>query len=298
MSARVSNIGGRIVGVKRNGVYHSHQHDALGNTIALINDAGVVTDTYAYWPYGELRTSTGSTTNPFKFCGAWGYYTDTTGRTYVRARTLRPGLTRWMTVDPLWPNQPRYVYCLATPTLRFDYFGLAPEETPPPYSEIVPGVPLDICTQYRLASIPLGAFLRVNISVQVCRTCYTCNCPPPGLDFATQCLSITAIVSVQVGIRLNFLDGWRDLPRAWQFLIESVILPSAGSYWAIGCRNEYGCPEKGTRYDGTYFCVSGCLVAFSATCCTGRDPACRTSLGYCGLPSVSLSARFKFLKCW
>ncbi len=56
-------MGGRIVGEKRGGVYHSHQHDALGNTIALINDSATLTNTYTYWPYGELRTSTGSTVN-------------------------------------------------------------------------------------------------------------------------------------------------------------------------------------------------------------------------------------------
>jgi RHS repeat-associated protein len=100
-----------------------HQHDALGNTIALINDSGVVTDTYAYWPYGELRTSTGTITNPFKFCGAWGYYTDTTGRTYVRARTLRPGLTRWMTVDPLWPADRPFSYGDCSPILSVDPSG-------------------------------------------------------------------------------------------------------------------------------------------------------------------------------
>ncbi|MEQ1822912.1 MAG: RHS repeat-associated core domain-containing protein [Fimbriimonadaceae bacterium] len=130
MSARVSNIGGRIVGEKRNGSYRSHQHDALGNTIALINDAGVVTDTYTFWPYGELRTSTGTTTNPFKFCGAWGYYTDTTGRTYVRARTLRPGLCRWMTVDPLWPFRLPYTYVAASPASRSDRFGLDQDPMP------------------------------------------------------------------------------------------------------------------------------------------------------------------------
>ncbi|MEQ1822262.1 MAG: hypothetical protein ABL949_07120 [Fimbriimonadaceae bacterium] len=63
--------------------------------MALINDAGVVTDTYAYWPYGELRTSTGTTTNPFKFCGAWGYYTDTTP--YKHVIRLQPRLATALT---------------------------------------------------------------------------------------------------------------------------------------------------------------------------------------------------------
>lgn len=40
MSARVTNANGRIVAEKRNGQRRYHQHDALGNTIALINDVG------------------------------------------------------------------------------------------------------------------------------------------------------------------------------------------------------------------------------------------------------------------
>ncbi|MEQ1824213.1 MAG: RHS repeat-associated core domain-containing protein [Fimbriimonadaceae bacterium] len=129
MSMRVSNMGGRVIATKRAGVRSYHQHDALGNTIALINDSGVVTDTLTYSPYGELRTSTGTTTNPFKFCGAWGYYTDTTGRTYVRARTLRPGLMRWMTVDPLWPTEVSYGYCKSNPSTDIDPYGTCVLET-------------------------------------------------------------------------------------------------------------------------------------------------------------------------
>jgi hypothetical protein len=91
MSARVTNANGRIIAEKRNGQRRYHQHDALGNTIALIDDAGTVTNTFEYWPYGELRTPVlGALPTPFLYCGRWGYYTDTTGRTYVRARTYRP----------------------------------------------------------------------------------------------------------------------------------------------------------------------------------------------------------------
>ncbi len=122
MSMRVTNANGRVIATTRDGVRSYHQHDAQGNTIALIND-GVVTDTYAFWPNGELRASTGSTVNPFKYGGAWGYYTDTTGRIYVRARTLRPSLARWMTVDPLWPEQRAYVYAANSPVVEIDPSG-------------------------------------------------------------------------------------------------------------------------------------------------------------------------------
>ncbi len=144
MKARVTNANGRIIATKCGGVRSYHQHDALGNTIALIT-ANAVTDTYTYWPYGELRTSTGSTVNPFRHGGAWGYYTDTTGRTYVRARTLGPGLTRWMTVDPLWPREVAYRYASASPNRFMDPSGLRIETF-----GCVPALPIkDCCDKFR-----------------------------------------------------------------------------------------------------------------------------------------------------
>jgi RHS repeat-associated protein len=126
MKARVTNANGGIVGVERNGAYRQHLHDALGSTIALVDASGAVTDTYTYWPYGTVRSSTGTTENPYKFCGKWGYYEDAPGRAYVRARTLRQDLGRWMTVDPLWPNEHAYRYVRCTPITLVDEYGLAP----------------------------------------------------------------------------------------------------------------------------------------------------------------------------
>ncbi len=118
-------MNGRIVSETRNGVRHFHAHDQLGNTIALYDDSGTKTDSYTYWPYGEVRTRTGTTVNPFQFCGAWGYYKDSTGRTYVRARTLRADLTRWVSVDPMWQlTLTAYVYASADPVTLADASGL------------------------------------------------------------------------------------------------------------------------------------------------------------------------------
>lgn len=126
MSARVTNANGRIVAEKRGGTRRYHQHDALGSTIALINDAGTVTNTYDYWPYGEIRTPVFGLPTPFLYCGQWGYYTDTTGRLYVRARTYRPVFTRWLTMDALWPEQQPYLYTYATPMSLSDVSGYEP----------------------------------------------------------------------------------------------------------------------------------------------------------------------------
>jgi RHS repeat-associated protein len=125
MKSRVTNMNGRIVAEERDGTRRLFQHDALGNVITVLGESGVITDTYEYWSYGEIRSQTGTSNNPWKFGGAWGYYTDASGRQYVRARTLRNDLGRWITVDPLWPSEPSYGYAGGSPIVNVDPSGKA-----------------------------------------------------------------------------------------------------------------------------------------------------------------------------
>jgi len=127
MKSSVMTMNGRIVSETRNGVRHFHAHDQLGNTIALYDDSGTKTDSYTYWPYGEVRTRTGTTVNPYQYSGAWGCYRDSTGRTYMQARTLRHDLTRWVSVDRRWPRQKRYTYVSSMPTRFIDPSGNRPQ---------------------------------------------------------------------------------------------------------------------------------------------------------------------------
>lgn len=132
---RYTSVSGRILAEKRGGTRQFYGADPLGSTAAIYDSSGNVTDTFTYWPYGEIRTSTGSSTTPFKFCGAWGYYGVATGRLYVRARYFRDQLARWQTADPLWPNLPAYTYALNSPVLTIDGTGLQPTSSPgtPPW---------------------------------------------------------------------------------------------------------------------------------------------------------------------
>lgn len=101
--------------------------DPLGSTTALLDSSQNITDTWEYWPYGEVASRTGSNSTPFTFCGIWGYFKDLVDRLlYVRARFLEPNLGRWLTVDPLWPKEPAYTYAKSTPTVRIDPSGVIP----------------------------------------------------------------------------------------------------------------------------------------------------------------------------
>ena len=51
---------------------------------------------------------------------------------HVRARHLLTGLTRWLTKDPLWPDEPAYIYAGARPSVEHDPSGMRPSPCPPP----------------------------------------------------------------------------------------------------------------------------------------------------------------------
>ena len=119
-----TTVNGRVVSQNKAGVYSQLLRDPLGNVIATANSAGTKTNDTTYWPYGEVRTGGVGVITNFGFCGTWGYYTDSSGRQYVRARYYRPTLGRWQTVDPLWPGENAFTYCANTPTGSTDPTGL------------------------------------------------------------------------------------------------------------------------------------------------------------------------------
>ncbi|HMS56848.1 MAG TPA: RHS repeat-associated core domain-containing protein [Fimbriimonadaceae bacterium] len=122
MSVRVTTVNGRIVGEKRNGQHRVLIPDPQGNVIKVRDGSGTLLASYNYWPYGGLRTSTGSIVNPWRYSGTWGAYFDGE-RYYIRARDYRPDLTRWMTVDHWVFSANPYLYCESNPATRFDPSG-------------------------------------------------------------------------------------------------------------------------------------------------------------------------------
>ena len=74
-------------------VYH---FDLQGNTLALTDISGAITDKYAYTLYGALVGSDGATLNMFKFSGRSGVIDDGNGLYYMRARYYSPELMRFV----------------------------------------------------------------------------------------------------------------------------------------------------------------------------------------------------------
>ncbi len=125
MAVRYTTVEGQVLCENRGGVKTLFMPDTLGNVIETRNmDTGAQTSSTTYWPYGEVRTQTGTNPSPFGFCGVCGYYTQAGQPTYVRARYYRPNLGRWQTVDPLWPQEDTYTYSHCLPVGLADPSGL------------------------------------------------------------------------------------------------------------------------------------------------------------------------------
>lgn len=101
MTVRYTVIDGEVIAEKRNGVRKQYVPDPLGSTVALLDNTQTQTDTFSYWPYGEVTSHAGTTPTPLQFVGTQGYHKDSANRTYIRARTLDTQFGRWLTQDPI-----------------------------------------------------------------------------------------------------------------------------------------------------------------------------------------------------
>ena len=153
MKVRYEVINGEVIAEKRGGIRRCYVPDPLGSTVALLDNTQAQTDTFTYWPYGEVKTRTGTTATPFQFVGTLGYYRDSSSRTYVRARVDRMDLTRWQTEDPIGfdgGDWNLYRNVLNMPTSWADPSGLLQAPFPPPDTK--PPLPqcLTLCSKLKL----------------------------------------------------------------------------------------------------------------------------------------------------
>ena len=131
MAAAVTytNFGGMLVHEDRGGVERQYIGDPLGSLVGELDENQTLTYTAEYWPYGEVRTESGTKQSEWGYVGLLGYLKDFASLLYVRARHYMPHKSRWLTVDPLWPGQRAYCYAYTRPLDRSDRSGLGPQAT-------------------------------------------------------------------------------------------------------------------------------------------------------------------------
>jgi len=95
-------------------------YDLTGSARGLVDANGAVTDTYEMDTFGKPVSTTGSTPNPYRFGGAWGYMTDPSGFLQLGARYYWPEVGRFVQGDPLRLPGNRYAYVWNNPVLWID----------------------------------------------------------------------------------------------------------------------------------------------------------------------------------
>ncbi|GAK55377.1 hypothetical protein Plarl_11701 [Candidatus Vecturithrix granuli] len=111
-----------------------YHFDRDGNTLALTNAAGTMTDAYTYTPYGQVLGHTGSSKQPFTFVGKFGVRQEgDSGASYhMRSRYYDAETGRFSSRDAAWPDllsplelNP-YAYALLNPVGFSDPAGTSP----------------------------------------------------------------------------------------------------------------------------------------------------------------------------
>ena len=133
----------RLLGSNTSFWYHS---DAQGNVRQLSNSAGSVVDTYLYDAYGKTVSTVGTDTNPFRYGGQVGYYSDdptNNASILCGLRWYDPTSGRFLSRDPIQyaGGANLYEYANDNPLKYCDPSGLdAADDVYPengPYSDVM-----------------------------------------------------------------------------------------------------------------------------------------------------------------
>ncbi|AOY76017.1 RHS repeat-associated core domain-containing protein [Clostridium formicaceticum] len=113
-----------------NNQYYYYIYNGHGDVVQVINQNGVVVNSYEYDEWGNIIQKQEQINNPIRYAGE--YYDDESGLYYLRARYYDPFIGRFITKDsyegqltnPMSMNQ--YVYCLNNPLIFIDKSGNEP----------------------------------------------------------------------------------------------------------------------------------------------------------------------------
>lgn len=113
----------RITPANTQQFYHFNHR---GDTVALSDSSGNITDKYAHDEYGRLLESTGTTDNPFKFVGRYGVMDEGDNSYFMRARFYDAEVGRFLSKDPIGfegGDWNLYAYVGGNPVIGIDPSG-------------------------------------------------------------------------------------------------------------------------------------------------------------------------------
>lgn len=125
---------GLVARIATDGTATYYHYDPRGSTVALTDASGVVTDSYAYHPFGQVLNQSGASDQVFRYLGRFGLMDEGNDLIYIRARYYDPAAGRFLTKDArpgqntLSQTLNRYTYALNNPIRLVDISGYSAQE--------------------------------------------------------------------------------------------------------------------------------------------------------------------------
>ena len=122
-----------LIGEEAGNEFKTYHFDCSGSAIAMTDECGDITDTFAYDTYGKLISRMGTSEVIFGYNGRDGVVTDADGLIYMRARYYSPDMKRFVNADIVAGaisnaiTLNRFAYANGNPVSFVDPFGLSAE---------------------------------------------------------------------------------------------------------------------------------------------------------------------------
>ena len=132
-----------LIGEERHGEFSTYHFDSRGSTVAITDECGNVTDTFAYDTYGKVISRTGTRKVIFGNNGRDGVITEDNGLIYMRARYYSPEMKRFINADIISGSISqavtlnRFAFANGNPVSFVDPFGLSADITESINSEAI-----------------------------------------------------------------------------------------------------------------------------------------------------------------
>ncbi len=215
-------------------------YDGHGDTRMLTDKDGVATDTYVFDAWGNLLVRTGSTGNPFLYCGE--QFDAATGLYYLRARYMNPITGTFISMDTYQgsvfdpQSLHKYLYCNSSPVMCKDPTGmytLAEINTAMSVSSILSSMAtycyttvLDTIGNFAIASIntalgrvPSGGGIDAKTIITTSTKVAEWIVSIISLAKESKYLALTSVVLAALGVV--------DLPDTWSVVSTTVAVAGA-----------------------------------------------------------------------
>ena len=142
-----------------------YHFDSRGSTVALTDQNQIMTDYYAYDPFGKLTAISGTNSNPFRFLGRHGVQNEGDNLNYIRARYYDTNQQQFINKDSYLGEDRqsqtlnRYIYALNSPVRLIDVSGFSAKEGIVTFG--LNGTN-DIDNQYLVDTTTAGSTLKIN----------------------------------------------------------------------------------------------------------------------------------------